>query len=852
MIILSVIMLCSGVFPFGDMCILKTDMYHQYAPFFSEFREKLQNGGSLGFSWNLGLGVNFTAIMAYYLASPFNWAAVLAGENYILEFMTVLIVLKAGLSAAAMAAYLRYKSPDEYLGAYLFSLFYALSGYYCAYYWNIMWLDCIVLFPLIIMGAEKLLKGDGGLLYGISLGMCILSNYYISIMICIFLVIYFFMFGILEGFGGIRGFFLKGIRFAVWSLAAGAFAAVLLFPEIKALQYTVSADSEFPKMVTEYFSVFDMLSRHMAGVETEQWLKHFPNIYCGTGVYLFFCLYIMSARIPLKEKAVYIFAALFLLMGFSVNVLNFLWHGFRFPNSLPARQSFIYCFLLIFMCFRVYENRDGIVRKEIGTALAASCAFILLSQKLTDSEQFPFWAFYLALLLTGLYAGVLHVYRKGRASVRTAAAAAVLLAVAELSANTAVTSFTTTSRSDYLKNNDEIRLLVSDVREKDTDLYRIERENRKTKDDGAWLNFPSVSVFSSVANADCSRLFTRLGCEASTNAYSITGSTPLVDMLLGVKYCLSLTEPEQMTEGKTLEAQKGDVYLYRNGNCLPVGYALPADMNSGWLLELTDPVLVQNSLCDSLGAEQILKPVQGENSGGGEYTLTIPEEGEYYAYAAGNKADKVTVSRADRKKTFEHLDRHYLMELGKCDKGELIRFRSEDNNPADIRVYRFDHGVLSDICDKMSKYTLDIDEYRDGFISGRMTVDTEKLGYGSGSAFVMISTPFDEGWKVTVDGEPVTIYKGLDTFLGFYLPDGSHRIEMQYEPSGLKEGMAVTGLALLFFIGCAAARLIHAGRTPQEGVSDKNGNEASEEPQVFKDGTETDDAVLQNDKETDT
>ena len=36
-----------GIFPFGEECFLRTDMYHQYAPFFSEFQHKLTHGGSL-------------------------------------------------------------------------------------------------------------------------------------------------------------------------------------------------------------------------------------------------------------------------------------------------------------------------------------------------------------------------------------------------------------------------------------------------------------------------------------------------------------------------------------------------------------------------------------------------------------------------------------------------------------------------------------------------------------------------------------------------------------------------------------------------------------------------------------
>ena len=58
-LICVIICIANGVYPFGDYCILHVDMYHQYCPFFTEFLEKLQNGGSLMYSWNLGLGSDF-------------------------------------------------------------------------------------------------------------------------------------------------------------------------------------------------------------------------------------------------------------------------------------------------------------------------------------------------------------------------------------------------------------------------------------------------------------------------------------------------------------------------------------------------------------------------------------------------------------------------------------------------------------------------------------------------------------------------------------------------------------------------------------------------------------------------
>ena len=43
-----------GMYPFGDRCFLRVDMYNQYLPFFTEFHRKLQEGESLFFSWRAG------------------------------------------------------------------------------------------------------------------------------------------------------------------------------------------------------------------------------------------------------------------------------------------------------------------------------------------------------------------------------------------------------------------------------------------------------------------------------------------------------------------------------------------------------------------------------------------------------------------------------------------------------------------------------------------------------------------------------------------------------------------------------------------------------------------------------
>ena len=354
MVILLIIFAQRGIYPFGEESFLRTDMYHQYAPFFSEFRNKLAHGESLLYSWNVGMGINFSALYAYYLASPLNGLLFFCPEKYVIEFMTYMIVLKTGLCGLSMAYYLRKHCKSENLGIGFFGIFYALSGYMAAYSWNIMWLDCIILFPLIMLGLERLVQDGKGLLYCLTLGISIFSNYYISLMTCIFMVLYFVALLILERRMTWEKFVSRCAAFAFYSLVAGGLAAVVLLPEIYALMMTASGKFNFPKLQEPYFPIFDMLARHIGNVESEIGLDHWPNIYCGVAVLMFLPLYWISKKISGREKVVYSVLLLFFLASFSINVLNFIWHGFHFPNSLPCRQSYIYIFLVLVMCCKAY------------------------------------------------------------------------------------------------------------------------------------------------------------------------------------------------------------------------------------------------------------------------------------------------------------------------------------------------------------------------------------------------------------------------------------------------------------------------------------------------------------------
>ena len=107
-----------------------------------------------------------------------------------------------------------------------------------------------------------------------------------------------------------------------------------------------------------------MIARHIGNVGTEIGLDHWPNIYCGVAVFLFFLLYLECKNSSANETSGYGGLLLLFFASCSVNALNFIWHGLHYPNSLPCRQSFIYIFLMLFVCFRAFQYLRDIPEQE--------------------------------------------------------------------------------------------------------------------------------------------------------------------------------------------------------------------------------------------------------------------------------------------------------------------------------------------------------------------------------------------------------------------------------------------------------------------------------------------------------
>ena len=114
-----------------------------------------------------------------------------------------------------------------------------------------------------------------------------------------------------------------------------------------------------------------------------------------------------------------------------------------------------------------------------------------------------------------------------------------------------------------------------------------------------------------------------------------------------------------------------------------------------------------------------------------------------------------------------------------------------------IRLYRYNEAALEHVYRKLAQSPFELTVWEDSRLKG--SVETETGGT------LFLSIPYDEGWSITVDGEKKTAKKLFDAFMGIELSPGSHVIEMQYMPRGLKMGAAIS----LRFPGCSGCCLWH-------------------------------------------
>ena len=595
-----------GVFPFGNHHILTVDLFHQYAPFLSDFRQKLLSGDSWFFTWSGGLGVNFYALYAYYLASPLNFLALIFPDQLLSELVLVLVLLKIGLAGASFHFFLRdyyHRDGPLCLG---FAVAYALSGYTMAYFFNIMWLDTLYCLPLLAWSMTKLIRKQVYTPYVLILALTLISNFYTGFFACFFCFFFFFVLLSRENLASGKDKFLTFARVAIATIFGLALSAITLYPTLKAMGLTSAVGDSFPTDYSMKFADLDFLSR-LIPLSSVSVRNGMANIFCGSFVLILLLALAKSRSMKWQQKATSFTLLIFLFASLNNNVLNFIWHGLHFPNQLPYRNSFVLVFYLLFLAYdalpRLREFSSEFMLKVTGLY---TLLYLLLLK--IDERSFAQLSVYVGIALLLLY-GLLFA-RFTRRPKRTEQAArprsplahrkhlqtvsylllALMLFELTLNAFVSIDKFENAEyfgvREGYSQGEEvaKLRSAIAKFQKADPNqLVRMEIKPDKCVNDAMLYRSNGVTIFSSTVPHNPVKYMSKLGyANNGINSYQYSGGTPVLDSLLGLRYIVH-RDGNQIQDGiynKVFE--DGPIQVWENTQALPVAFLADASK-----LELT-------------------------------------------------------------------------------------------------------------------------------------------------------------------------------------------------------------------------------------------------------------------------
>ncbi|MBQ8541531.1 MAG: YfhO family protein [Clostridia bacterium] len=837
---LYIIFAINGVHPFGDTQILVTDLWHQYYPFLCELQERLKEGQSILYSENIGLGINFWALIAYYCASPLNFLIMLVPKEALRDLLAVMVALKVGFSGLFFSLYLKKVFARYDRSTVAFSMMYALCGYVLGYYWNIMWHDCVALLPLVMLGVYSLIKENKWILYVFSLAVAVISNFYIGFMVCIFTAIYFF-FECAKSSMGFKTFIRKLFHIGVCSILALALTAFITIPAYMALQDTVST---VPKnsSSTEKSLVIDIKEAvkdikedaadnigRLASFNEPVPKEGLPNIFSGFICVILLGFFFVSKKIKLSEKLSTALMLLVLFLSITVSDLDIIWHGFHKPNMVPYRYAFVFSFAMVITAYRTYvaEFAEGEPSKRKGAAYALPVIFsaaVIVCAWGKAAIATILGCSALAIVYMLIVTSIDQSRKTLSGNIWNEALCGVIVLEMLINTAIAVPTVRTTTYSTYYYRGEEIERLLEDV-DADESHLRVETSQEYILNDSALYGYKGVSTFTSTANYPVTKLMEKLAlcAPARSNRYYYETTSPLTNAFLGIEHVIFKNDMKNLNpylESVAEEWTEDEKYknvIYKNNEVLPIGFMVDKAFTST-ALSGENPFDVQNDLFrkatgleEDLFTRVPLKSVTGESTikvtgtKEGKYTFAedptqkpelqinyvAPDENSLYAYVDCKHIKKIIVSNT----TYKVGKRAYIFPAGSYEEGEKFKFKFEfedtfkDKASVEFHVYSMNEKLFEQGMELLRDESFEIEEYKARKIKGRINALEDGYFY--------TSIPYERGWRLFVDGTEAEIEPFEGAMIGVKLPKGEHSIVLRYTPFGFGIGVVISIAALL-------------------------------------------------------
>ncbi len=752
------------IYPGGKYTLLTYDLAMHDLPYIASLRYLGHGDSSFWYSMMGGLGGSYVASYAYYIACPLNLLTVFVPLEYMPHAIYILTLLKLGCCSFTFCLYILYgirHSSHRYM-IILISVSYGLSSYNMFYSLNLMWLDALVLLPLILIGVEELIHGKVGAVYVFSLTASLYVDYYITYMSGIFVCLYLiYRLTILNI--GIDKCKRTVSYFVLLSFVSLGLSMPLLLPALKYM--AIGATSDIPPIAHIIRVTPLRVIRNMFPFGEFYILNEGPpQLFCATLTLILIIIFFLSAQVSVKEKISTLGVFLVYFISFLLAPLDRIWHGFREPTCMPARYAFTcVCFMLIIAC-RALETDT----------------FSSFEEKIT-----------------------------GRVKMIRPLIFTIVLAELFINGSTAIMELNNNSSyKSYDKYISEITHFSSALENLDDDgLYRIASVRYLTSADGFLFGYNDISYFSSAYDAALHDFLNRMGFFNRRHNVTDQGITPVTAGILGVKYVMGCESDYY----DVIPVTGSEPYaLFSNPHALPIGYLV--DAQPVGYPDSDNPFSNQESVISSMLGKKVglFEPIPYQLTENSEQNYSrstlieavVANDGPIYMYhplagkPAGDPASdteyRCVVNDSDVF-DFMKVEHPFCIYIGKYKKGDHLTVRSYSTtyygNPYMVTM---NPDTYRQVMGELAQHPFGVTSHNNAVIEGKITgIPGKKLA---------ISLPYLEGYKVFTDGKRSEYEYYNPAMISVNIPKGEHIVRIEYTSPGRKAGTVIGISSLLLFI----------------------------------------------------
>ena len=832
-----VFMYIHKIAPFGTYSFAKGDCFVYTRPLLVMLHDKLNHGNGFMYQWSGGLGSDFLVNYFYALSSPFNFLVYFFDYSKIDSFISLTVAFKISISASTMCFYLCNRNKmmnGSYFLVGALSCCYALCNYMCAYFTQPMWLDSLAVFPIVMLGYDRLKNNNKFVLYTLSLAYCIYCNYYLSYIISIFILLYY----LVDEHESLKDFIFKGLRFAIYSILSFLISGVSLYVSYKGIMKTVSMDES--KITHSWYGNFAYILRQfyiLSKPIISSSNDNDTNIYCGLICLFLFFVYLFSTLIPKKKKISQIILVIFLLISMNENLINCIWHGFHQQHNVPNRFSFLLVFIMITISSDVLENIKELTSKTIIAAWVISLVLPIVIYCINDfngiiPSKFIIEISLFVMMIYGVFFTVLS-FRKDNTNVFLSALIGVII-FCELVFNALFTLKEGIYYVGYKQTHESnVYNLMNNVESKTDDMfYRSETIEFTAPNSNSIYGMKGWAAYNSTMPKYISNFLNNMGYHYSANCLLNTDDVSIVNSLLGVRYIydsLPVSFYDNMI-GYERVAEFEDVKVYQNNYQLPLGYGICKENLNSFKFSPGYSFENINNLVYSLSGEgDIISVVQPDlqvdfdgcnceiaDSNNGRLNLlfqrtesefdvvfefNVQEAGDYYFELFEDPFLVVSVYSNDTFiKESDYLS-NGIINLGFVspeDKIKIVLSNKKDDLDVDsnvtnmfVRIGLVNPNVYNEMVSILSKNPMNLESFHDTYIKANVNLADNQI--------LFTTIPYDEGWHVYEDGKEIQKQRVAGAFIGLDLGKGKHNLEFKYTTEGFYVGLLISIVGWIIF-----------------------------------------------------